>query len=185
MAPLSARSANVSDPFEYHVARVLLLVAAFSRTSKSKLDGLTKLAKLDFLLRYPVYLERLLDKREKPLLTHLRPSPEERQGLESAMIRYKYGPWDDRYYPVVGRLIGTGLATPVPGRGAVALRATEHGQAVAAELASENWAVIAGRAAALKSGLDLSGATLQRLIYDSFPAAVDRPWRSRIEEPGA
>lgn len=183
----SARVApdSVSDPFDYHVARVLLLVSAFSRTPKAKLDGLTKLAKLDFLLRYPVYLERLLDKRGKPLSARLRPTAEERRGLESAMIRYKYGPWDDRYYPVVGRLIGTGLAVPVAGRGAVALRATDEGKRITSELAASNWETVAGRAAALKSGLDLAGTTLQRLIYESFPAAVDRPWRTRIEEPDA
>lgn len=173
------------DPFDYHVARVLLLVAAFSRTQKGRLDGLTKLAKLDFLLRYPVYLERLLDERDRPLPAHLRPTLEERHALESAMIRYKYGPWDDRYYPVVGRLIGTGLAEPVPGRGAIALRATHEGKRIAAELAQGEWATVAGRALALKAGLDLSGATLQRLIYESFPQAMDRPWRTPIAEPGS
>jgi len=171
------------DPFEYHVARVLLLVAAFSPTRRSKLDGLTKLAKLDFLLRYPVYLERLLESRGKPLPPALRPTGHERQALESAMIRYKYGPWDDRYYPVVGRLIAQELAEPVAGRGAIALRATDVGKRVAAALAASDWATVDGRARALKQGLDVSGATLQRLIYDSFPQAVDRPWRTAIEEP--
>lgn len=170
------------DPFEYHVARVLLLVTAFSRTRKSKLDGLTKLAKLDFLLRYPVYLEHLLETRGKPLPPVLRPTVHERQALESAMIRYKYGPWDDRYYPVVGRLIAQRLAEPVAGRGTVALRATDDGKRVAAALAKADWGTVEGRARSLKQGLDLSGATLQRLIYASFPQAVDRPWRTTIDQ---
>jgi hypothetical protein len=164
---------------------VLLLVAAFSPTKKSKLDGLTKLAKLDFLLRYPVYLERLLDSRAIPLESALRPTIDERQGLESAMIRYKYGPWDDRYYPVIGRLIGQRLAQPVPGRGAIALRATDEGKLLAATLARGEWQIVAGRARALKRGLDISGAQLQQRIYESFPEVVDRPWRTVIDEVGA
>ena len=84
------------DPLDYHVARVLLLVAAFSGGASDSLDGLTKLAKLDFLLRYPVYLEKTFDERGKPLAPSLRPTREERQALESAMIRYKYGPCGGR-----------------------------------------------------------------------------------------
>jgi hypothetical protein len=180
---VSASLSNPRDPFEYHVARVLILVTAFSRGTKGSLDGLTKLAKLDFLLRYPSYLERVLDERYKPLLAGLRPSPHERLALESVMIRYKYGPWDSRYYPVIGRLIGQGLVEPVDGRGAVALRATDAGREAVKALSPAGWEVVIGRAAALKRGLDLSGASLQKLIYKSFPEAVDRPWRSPIDEP--
>jgi hypothetical protein len=168
------------DPFDYHVGRVLILVSAFSPTRRSSLDGLTKLAKLDFLLRYPVYLERLFDDRGASLEAALRPDSAERLALESSMIRYKYGPWDDRYYPVIGRLVGLGLAEPMPGKGAVALQATDNGKALAKTLASGGWGVIAGRSRALKRNLDLSGSKLQGLIYDSFPEVVDRPWRARI-----
>lgn len=182
---MQALRSTVTDPFEYHVARVLILVAAFSPTSRSKLDGLTKIAKLDFLLRYPVYLERLMESRNTPLPPPLRPSLEERQGLESAMIRYKYGPWDDRYYPLIGRLIGQGLVEPVEGRGVVALRATAAGRQVATELSQHHWEVVSGRAKFLKRHLDLTGSTLQRLIYEEFPEVVDRPWRDPIEEVAA
>lgn len=82
---------HARDPFEFHVARVLLLINAFSRGAAQRLEGLTKLAKLDFLLRYPVYLEQLLTLRERPLPASLQPDANERLGLESAMIRYKYG----------------------------------------------------------------------------------------------
>ena len=174
---------GVYGSMDYHVARVLLLVSAFSTGPKSKLDGLTKLAKLDFLLRYPTYLEQVMEGRGKPLPHALLPTVEERRALESAMIRYKYGPWDDRYYPVVGRLIGTRLARHVPGRGAVTLQITETGRHAADALASGPWATTAGRARHLKRNLDLSGSTLQRLIYASFPSALDRPLRTVITEP--
>lgn len=182
---MSVPLSSARDPFEYHVARVLILVSAFSTGTKGRLDGLTKLAKLDFLLRYPSYLERVLDDRGRPLAPALRPSPEERLALESAMIRYKYGPWDSRYYPVVGRLIGQGLVDSVEGRGSVALRATDSGLKAVEAFSDTDWEVVIGRARALKRGLDLTGTSLQRLIYRSFPEALDRPWRARIAEPAA
>jgi hypothetical protein len=180
---MSAPLSSARDPFDYHVARVLILVAAFSTGAKGRLDGLTKLAKLDFLLRYPSYLERVLHERGKPLSPALRPSPEERLALESAMIRYKYGPWDSRYYPVIGRLIGQALVEPVKGRGSVALRVTGSGREVVEAFSSTGWRVVIGRSHALKRGLDLSGANLQKLIYSTFPHALDRPWRAIIAEP--
>jgi hypothetical protein len=42
---------------------------------------------------------------------------------------------------------------------------------------------VIGRARAQKRGLDLSGASLQRLIYRAFPEAVDRPWGVQIDMP--
>lgn len=182
---MSVPLSSARDPFEYHVARVLILVSAFSTGTKGRLDGLTKLAKLDFLLRYPSYLERVLDDRGRPLAPALRPSPEERIALESAMIRYKYGPWDSRYYPVVGRLIGQGLVDPVQGRGSVALRITDSGLKAVEAFSDTGWEVVIGRARALKRGLDLSGTNLQKLIYRSFPEALDRPLRATIAEPAA
>ena len=42
-----------------HLARILLLLNAFSKEDdEGSIEGLTKLAKLDFLLRYPVMLDR-------------------------------------------------------------------------------------------------------------------------------
>ena len=43
------------DDLAYHQSRVLLLVRAVAEEpgNAGKLDGLTKLAKLDFLVRYP------------------------------------------------------------------------------------------------------------------------------------
>jgi hypothetical protein len=41
-----------------HLAPLLLLLDSFADDSRNpSVDGLTKLAKLDFLLRYPVMLE--------------------------------------------------------------------------------------------------------------------------------
>ena len=47
-------------------ARLLLLIEAFSRR-ENILEGRTKLAKLDFFLRYPIYFERALQIRRPKL----------------------------------------------------------------------------------------------------------------------
>ena len=73
---------------EYHLARLLLLIDAFSGADH-QLDGLTKLAKLDFLLRYPIFLERLLERRGLHWPEGAAPTLAERQAVESRMIRYK------------------------------------------------------------------------------------------------
>ena len=53
------------------------------------------------------------------------------------MTRYKYGPWDDRYYPVIGALVGRGLLRYTRGRrGSVALAPTPAGRALARQLAA-------------------------------------------------
>lgn len=52
-----------------HLARLLVLLKAFMKDDQSAIEGITKLAKLDFLLRYPSYFEAALEargvKREK------------------------------------------------------------------------------------------------------------------------
>ncbi|WP_280303082.1 hypothetical protein [Nocardia abscessus] len=55
--------ALLREDLAYHQARVLLLVAAVCAADghSKKLDGLTKLAKLDFLLRYPALGPVILD----------------------------------------------------------------------------------------------------------------------------
>jgi hypothetical protein len=49
------RAALLREDLAYHQARILLLVDAVTAAHghQGKADGLTKLAKLDFLLRYP------------------------------------------------------------------------------------------------------------------------------------
>jgi len=167
---------SVRDPLDVHVARVLLLIRAFSGGDTNRLEGLTKLARLDFLLRYPVYLERVLDSRGQPLSFELWPSSAERRAVEATMIRHKFGPFDARYYVIVGRLLGLGLAEQLRGRRYVSLRTTDCGRGAADALVGPQWRLVDGRARALKRGLDLSATTLGQLIGAELPAAENRPW---------
>ena len=168
------------DIRDYHLARILLVIDTFSRDG-DELEGLTKLAKLDFLLRYPVFLERLLERRRKPWPEGRAPSLAERQAVESRMVRYKYGPWDSRYYALVGALVGRGLIAVSRTSGHVSFAATAEGHDLAARIAQTGaWAIPAARCGLLKRWFDRSGNQLKSLIYRELPEAVDRPYWAPI-----
>ena len=160
-------------------ARLLLLIAAFS-TNGSSLEGRTKLAKLDFLLRYPPFFARALAKRTgltKRALAAIEHAESEGRTIESRMMRYRYGPWDPAYFALLGRLVGKRLVEPVPETSGLGYRVTPQGKAVADALAAdEAWTSVAERAALLKSYLDLSGNGLKNFIYDNFPEVAGATW---------
>jgi hypothetical protein len=177
----------LADDLAYHQARVLLLVDAVSCEPghSGKLDGLTKLAKLDFLLRYPALAPEVLEGLDRAD-TRLHLSHEdisEPTDVEAPMTRYKYGPWDDRYYPVIGALVGRGLLRYVGGRrGSVALRPTAAGKNLAGDLAATSqWADISDRCHAIAGASSgLTGSALKNLIYSRVPGLMDRPHRQVI-----
>ena len=167
---------------DYHSARILLLISAFSHSKRSGIDGLTKLAKLDFLLRYPAMLERLslVEVNDMPP-THLRATDDERLAVESRMIRYKYGPWDDRYYPILGMLIGTDLVRSSGGKGRLRMSATGGGKRIASQLAAlPTWRLTAERCEFIAKNFNTTGNRLKDLIYKNLPDVVDRPHRTYI-----
>jgi hypothetical protein len=171
----------------YHQLRVLLLVNAVSSTPghSRKLDGLTKLAKLDFLVRYPALATRVLDDVD-PVDTRLHIGPDDIANpteVDDPMVRYKFGPWDDRYYPVIGALVSRGLVRyATGGRGSVALRPTPEGQRVAREVAqSDIWAEVADRCEAVAHySAGLSGSALKKRVYARLADLMDRPHREVI-----
>jgi len=159
-------------------ARLLLLINAFSSETKS-LDGRTKLAKLDFLLRYPNFLARALSIRRPNLSINV--PVQEQINIESRMIRYRYGPWDPAYYAILGRLIGRGLIKPIPTTNGIGYRTTPNGRSVAEALAAnENWADVAKRAKLLRTHFDLTGNSLKDFIYEHFPEVAGASWGEQL-----
>lgn len=92
------------DVVEYHAARLLLLlhVCGTGEAGRKRIDGLTKLAKLDFFVRYPEFFARAARAVGKEV--RVEPS-----APDTKMIRYHYGPWDQRYYQVLPFLEARGL----------------------------------------------------------------------------
>ena len=155
---------------DIHLGRLLLLLKEFSGADGSnEVAGLTKLAKLDFLLRYPAYLERALKAVEKNTLLAA-VQDHERRSVESKMVRFKYGPWDFRYRKFINILIGKGLVyARLEGR-SYQLGVTQKGIQVALELEQgHEFADIRSRARIIRRNFNFSGTHLKDFIYKTFP----------------
>lgn len=163
---------NLEESDDLHEARLLLLIDAFSeeKGGKSGIEGLTKLAKLDFLLRYPTYLERALAKRPSGKPEAAAVQEHERMSVESSMVRFKYGPWDHRYRRFLNLLIAKGLTTVETSGRTICIRLSPKGKAVAASLAeAEVNQDIVARAKVLRKNFDLTATNLMKFIYETFP----------------
>ncbi len=163
--------------------RVLLLINAFSGTADKprQLEGRLKLAKLDFLVRYPKYLARVLVDRNVSAKAVESVAPEPTP-LEDKMIRYRYGPWDPSYYAVLGSLIGRGLVEPIPFKHGIGYRVTNRGRDLAtAILEDETWDAVNRRAVLTRRHLDLSGSTLKDLLYEAIPEMTNANWHASVD----
>jgi hypothetical protein len=124
------------DPYVVPTARVLLLLVAFV---KRRPDGVSiaELAAADFLLRHPPLLVDAAARSGTPLDAALLPTSSERLISERTALRLRYGPWDERYQLVVGRLIALDLARYVEETGQI--EATPKARPLATRLQSEGW----------------------------------------------
>ena len=164
---------NLDDAVDLHTARLLILLNAFAGPDGTgQVQGITKLAKLDFLLRYPMMLHRALEAkgrttRDVELQDH------EHKSVESQMVRYRFGPWDHRYREFLNVLIAKDLAAvSVEGR-TVVIGLTNKGRITADSLVSDPlFEAYARRSTALKRHFDITGTNLMRFIYDTFPEIV-------------
>ncbi|OYQ67403.1 hypothetical protein B9G53_01240 [Pseudanabaena sp. SR411] len=159
-------------------ARILLLINGFTTKTKS-LEGRTKLAKLDFLLRYPSFMQRALSIKNPEQTMNV--SQEEELNIESRMIRYRYGPWDPSYYAILGKLIGKGLIEIVPNQHGISYRTTENGQRIANALAKEDsWSETRIRIKLLKQNFNITGTNLKKFIYEHFPEVTGAKWGDEL-----
>ena len=165
-------------------ARVLLLIDGFSRktTGPRSLEGRVKLAKLDFLLRYPKHLATVLASRGIREADRVRLQQQD-SPLESRMMRYRYGPWDPSYFAVLGSLVGRGLVDVFPAEGTNALgyRTTPDGAALAEHLTEDGaFDEVIGRIMLLRRHLDLTGESLKKMLY-GLPEVADATWHEELE----
>ncbi len=159
-------------------ARLLLLISAFS-SGNGGLEGRTKLAKLDFFLRYPPFLERALRIREPDIKIDI--SVVENDNIENRMVRYRYGPWDPAYFALLGRLIGKNFIQLIPTSKGFSYKTTDLGYRVAQKLmAEESWADMVQRIALLRKHLNLTGSNLKKFVYKNFPEVSETGWGQNL-----
>jgi hypothetical protein len=166
---------------EYHAARVLLLIAQCgSPISTPATKGRTLLAKLDFFLRYPNYLSKaalIRTGKEVGELLGEEIKDYERDNVETRMIRYKYGPWDNIYYPVLAYLIAKNLINVDVRQEVEYFTLTDEGKNVAEQISElQAFQVLALRASLLKKLFPRwNGTSVKEFIYENFPEVVSLP----------
>jgi hypothetical protein len=152
---------------EFHAARLLLVLKVCG--VKGRIDGLTKLAKLDFFVRYPAFFARACAAQGAPAPEEVSPT------VESSMVRHHYGPWDHRYYHVLAYLEGKGLVR-ITREGARSFRfqLTELGIGAAEQLAvAASFQEIVAQMARVKTVLGkMNGKALKELVYQLFDEEV-------------
>jgi hypothetical protein len=172
MGYLPAGESLVADELlELHAARLLLLFRCCgtkSRKSGSRgINGLTKMAKLDFFVRYPQFFAEVckrLGRRIDRLVNT----------TESAMVRFHYGPWDKRYYHVLAYLEGRKLLVATRIGSGYYLGLTEAGEDLSNRLLeSSDFDELQEQMIQVRKVLGgKSGSFLKNLIYETFEEQV-------------
>jgi hypothetical protein len=179
-----AETENLDD---FHLARLLILLRsadARKRTTETKtqaVEGITKLAKLDFFLRYPTYLERALKRLEQDTKV-LAIEERERTSIEATMVRFRYGPWDARYRRWLGLLNARGLVTLHLRGNTVMIGLTESGREVADEISTRSsFDILSQRSNIVLKALGGMGATkLKDFTYTVVPEITSMKWGEEI-----
>jgi hypothetical protein len=162
------------DIVEFHAARLLLL---FNYCGVSgRIDGLTKMAKLDFFARYPDFFAvarraAIPDAKDNHVNSELY-----NVAVEAAMVRHHYGPWDKRYYHILAHLEAKQLITVTKHGNLYRLCLTDEGRKRAKSIAdSASFGPLIERMREIKKVFgNKSGSTLKKLIYRLFDEEVGR-----------
>jgi len=174
--------ADLEEQPSLHKSRLLLLLLAFAGDKNDgEVDGITKLAKLDFLLRYPTMLKRALEARGAST-RDISVEKHELYSVESEMVRYRFGPWDHRYRFYLNLLVGEGLIKVVSEGRKVVISLTPEGFAFATRIRENSLMnIYYRRASVLKRHFNLTSSNLMKFIYETFPEIVSLNSGKRIQ----
>jgi hypothetical protein len=174
--------ADLDEQPVLHKSRLLLLLYAFAgENNKGAVEGITKLAKLDFLLRYPTMLKHALEVKGAST-RNLSIEDHELYSVESEMVRYRFGPWDHRYRLYLNLLVGEGLIKVISEGRKVVIALTYNGFVFANKLsANPLMKIYTIRAGILKRHFDMTSTSLMNFIYDTFPEIVSLNSGRRIQ----
>jgi len=155
------------DVLEFHASRILLLIKLCG--TSGRIEGLTKMAKLDFFVRYPQFFSVACEELGKQV-------PTQKQQVESSMIRFHYGPWDDRYYHLLSYLEAKQLISITASGKRYNLALTNSGKSVAIRFEKDEiFAEIVDHMKHVKKVLGAkSGSALKKLVYMLFDNEVAR-----------
>lgn len=155
---------------ELHLARLIVLLGVLTgKDGQQPVKGLTKLAKLDFLLRYPLFLERAVE-YVRGNTARIKVRAHESLSVESSMVRYRYGPWDFRYRKFLSLLVGMGLVNIMPEGRSMNITLTADGVKLASRISQmAEFGDFFDRSRVIRTHFDLGGTNLMHLMYKIFP----------------
>jgi len=182
-------AAAVENSDEFNEARLLLLLkaAAGKEEIAKPLEGIMKLAKMDFLLRYPNMLVRALnvigESRKSALAAAAAIPEEDRDTIEARMIRFRFGPWDPRYRRWLSILVAKQLAIVYREGRTVKIQLSKKGLAMAEQLAEvEAFKPLAERARIVNSAVgNMPSTKITAFVYKIAPEIVNMKWGNAIE----
>ena len=160
-------SVIADDILEFHAARILLLLGICG--DKGQIKGLTKMAKLDFFVRYPLFFIKVANILGESVETAV-------VDVESKMVRYHYGPWDQRYYHVLAYLESKGLIQVVKSNASINLSLSALGKATCDRLEKNiSFSPMISQMQQVKNVLgNKKGNELKNLIYQVFDTEIKK-----------
>lgn len=162
-----AKTLLAEESIELHAARLLLLLNYAG--IKGKIVSRTKIAKMDFFVRYPVYLKKAAAIHNVSIENEVDIRP------ESPMIRYKYGPWDSKYYNIFALLVAKGLITILPSKNGDVFELTDRGRYAVNELETVEFDNIIERCKIVSNLFrNKTGSAIKDFIYEYFPEVTSR-----------
>lgn len=175
-------ASQIEKSDDFHMARLLVLIHAFTGKTNKPVQGIMKLAKMDFLLRYPNCLAKVLEAQGKTEEAEKIPQ-EQRNTIEARMVRFRYGPWDDRYRRWIALLAAKGLVTTFLDGRTVYVQLTDSGTTVSEALNNtEEFSELAERSKIVKKAVgQMNGTALKEFIYAALPEIVDMKWGHTIK----
>jgi hypothetical protein len=161
---------NIENDENLHLGRLLILLEAFKNKS-AKIDSFSKLAELDFLLRYPVYLERAIPARGKSSkVSNVDVTDYERYSIESMTVAYNHRPWDDQYRRFIKILLAKNLIYIEIDEKKFHFSLTTKGHEIASCLSRmDAYSTVEKRVIILKKDFNLSSDKLIKFLYETFP----------------
>jgi hypothetical protein len=168
---------NIDSDEINSIVRMLILIDTFAgKNSNGKIEGITKLAILDFLLKYPVALDRTLEKQKTLGNKAINKKGFELESYEvnsidAKMMRFNFAPWDFKYRRIVSILKAKGLISVDLEGNKVALQITSNGIDMAKEIRSlNNYKYLIKRCKIIKTVFgNWSKKKLIDMIYITFP----------------
>ncbi len=170
----------LDDNIPFHATRLALLIFLAGTPG---IEGRTKLAKLDFFVRYPDYLLKAAEiEGKQTIVEEIRQIIQTSPTIESHMIRYKYGPWDQKYYLVLAYLSGKRLIEIQQKGNMDNFLLTETGIRLTENLIEQpEFYVLAERCRIVKKLFgNAPGTKIKDFIYRHFPEVVRLPQRQII-----